>query len=112
MIWSDKLRQSKKAFCYLCNALTELNNTFSIPALLFIVFRLISTAYCLYITIYSSLSNNPFLQKLAPQTASFAVIGFANMLFIFRAADLPITQVSGVKNIPSNYKYNHVVIFN
>lgn len=101
MEWNDKLKLSKKAFCYLCNALTELNDIFSLPALLFLVLRLISTAYCLYITIYGLLSNNPFLQKLAPQTAAFALIGFVNILVVFRAADMPINQVGRVNKYPA-----------
>lgn len=94
--WMEKLRQSKRGFCCLCRALTELHYAMSFPSLILLLMRLLSTAFCLYATLYGLfVSDNRLVQKLAPGMASIALVGLVGMLILLRAADLPSHQVVG-----------------
>lgn len=93
ILWRDQLRKSKRLFGYLCASLIELNKVFSLPALVFLTTRLLSTAFCLYILIYSLMNANSFLLMLSPVVATFSIVNLINIVALFLATDLPIIQV-------------------
>ncbi|EFX66300.1 hypothetical protein DAPPUDRAFT_116535 [Daphnia pulex] len=90
----QKLKNSKRMFGYLCEALVELNQAFSFPVLIFLTLRLISSAFSLYVAISGLLNaNNLILRALVPSFATISIIGLFGILIVFRAADLPIIQM-------------------
>ena len=74
-----------------------MNAVFSFPSIVFLLLRLLSSAFSLYVTIYGIINSNEFLQSIVPATATFSVIGFLTILVVFHAADMPIIQVVNEK---------------
>lgn len=102
----QKLKNSKRMFGYLCEALIELNQVFSLPVLVFLTLRLISTAFSLYVAINGLVNaNNLTFRALVPAFATISAVGLFSILIVFRAADLPIIQVRDEENIALN-KYD------
>jgi hypothetical protein len=96
----QKLKNSKRMFGYLCEALVELNKAFSFPALVFLTLRLISSAFSLYVAISGLLNaDNLIFRALIPAFAMISIIGLFGILIVFRAADLPIIQVRDETNV-------------
>ena len=92
--WKYKLRNSKRIFGYLCEAITDLNQVFSFPALIFLTLRLVSSAFSLYITIYGLMNTkNEFLQVLIPACVTSSTVGFLSVLVVLKATESPIIQV-------------------
>ncbi|KAI9565951.1 hypothetical protein GHT06_009749 [Daphnia sinensis] len=91
--WKYKWKQSKRMFGDLCKALSELNEVFSLPSLVFLTLRLISSAFSLYVTIYGSLrTNNAFIQALAPACAVNFTTGFLSILVVLKGIETPIIE--------------------
>lgn len=107
--WRAKMRHNKLMMNYLCKALTELNRVFSVPSFIFLLLRLISSTFNLYVTIFGLITTNPYLQSLVPATSTIAVVGFLSILVVFHSADIPIHQV-GVPN--SGRRFIQLLIFN
>lgn len=92
--WKYKLKQSKRIFGDLCKTLSELNKVFSLPSLVFLTLRLISSAFSLYVTIYGSLrTDNAFIQALAPACAVSFTTGFLSILVVLKGFEMPILEV-------------------
>ncbi len=95
----QKLKKSKRMFEFLCEALVELNKAFSFPVLIFLTLRLISSAFSLYVAISGLLkADNLIFRALVPAFAIITIVGLFGILIVFRAADLPIIQVSQRRN--------------
>jgi hypothetical protein len=95
-----QLRKSKIMFGHLCQALIELNKVFSIPVLVTLTLRLISSAVSLYVAIYGLMNaHNLFFRALVPSFATLSTLGLFTVFIIFRTADLPIIQVKESKEI-------------
>ncbi|KAK4018993.1 hypothetical protein OUZ56_001028 [Daphnia magna] len=91
--WKYKLKQSKRIFGDLCKTLSELNKVFSLPSLVFLTLRLISSAFSLYVTIYGSLrTDNAFIQALAPACAVSFTTGFLSILVVLKGIETPILE--------------------
>lgn len=108
--WKYKLKRSKRLFGDLCKALTELNQVFSLPSLVFLTLRLISSAFSLFVTIYGTLrTNNAFIQDLAPACAVNFTTGFLSILIVLRAIETPMIEVRFLFNLNMivNSKHMH-----
>lgn len=92
--WKYKLRHSKRTFGYICKAIADFNDVFSIPALIFLILKLVSSAFSLYATIYGVMNtSNDFLQSLIPEFVTCSIFGFLSVLLVLTATELPIIQV-------------------
>ncbi|XP_046636099.1 putative gustatory receptor 28b [Daphnia pulicaria] len=94
----QKLKNSQRMFGYLCEALVEMNQAFSFPVLIFLTLRLISSAFSLYVAISGLLNaNNLIFRALVPAFAMISIVGLFGILIVFRAADLPIIEMRGLR---------------
>ena len=87
------LKQSAQIFNYLCQASSELNCILSIPILLTLTLRLVSSTSSSYFLIYSIIQSNEFLKIMTSFMPIMILLDWTLILVILSAADMPIYQV-------------------
>lgn len=89
-----KLRNGKRLFGELCEAIAALHTVFNFPVLLIIVTRLVIIVYSLFIIIYGFLKpREQYLNSIWMSTIFLFLRSFLMLLTVCHAADMPVVQV-------------------
>ena len=89
----DRLKENRYLFGLLCQATIELNHIFSLPALLTISTRLVTSVCNLFSIISQIIKPNPFFESMTALLYASFLCDWAAILVFFTSADMPIKQV-------------------
>ena len=89
----ENLEESIQIFDMISQATSELNHTFSIPSLIFLVLKFVSSISNTFSSIFGILNSNAALNKSTLASIFATLMDWCKIFLILSSAEMPINEV-------------------